>query len=154
MGEKVRNKATFRAMRERVGMTRKTMAECMGVTVKSVKYWESPKSMRFPPDDAWDLLEDALDWQHGIIDYTLGKIEEMVDAAGGVTPDAIMLPYWLSADDYEENSGDSKYGLNGDWNMANANARVLEVYLESIGVRVKWTDYNPADPAPDLPEGV
>ena len=149
MAENTRSKAEFRAIRERTGMTRKTVADCMGVTVKSVKYWESPKSRRLPPQDAWDLLDDALDWQHSVIEYTLGKIEQMVDAAGGVTPDAIKLPYWLSAHEYEENSGDSQYGLKGDWNMANANARALEIYLESIGMKVVWQGVDPADPSPD-----
>ena len=55
-----RTKSEFRALRERVGLTRDTLAELLGVTVRSVRYWESLDSLRYPPEDAWHVLDDAL----------------------------------------------------------------------------------------------
>lgn len=141
-----RTKAQFRAMRERVGMTRETMAELIGVSVRSVRYWETIDSKRFPPQDAWDVLDDALEHQRAIITFTLNKVTEIIKEMGE-TPEAIRLPYWLSRKQYEEGSEDSKYGLNGDWHMANANAQTIAIILETQGIDVEWEDFNPANPA-------
>ena len=44
------NKAEFRAMREMVGMTQATLADALGVEVRSVKRWESPSAPQVPPE--------------------------------------------------------------------------------------------------------
>ena len=80
-----------------------------------------------------------------IVDYTLKKFVSIAEAAGSM-PDHVELPYWLSKAQYDEGSTDAAYGLDGDWNMANANARVIAIRLEAVGVRVEWVDYNPARP--------
>ena len=139
-----RTKSEFRALRERVGLTRETMANLIGVSVRSVRYWESLNSLRYPPQDAWDIIDDALEHQRNIVAYTLETVAKMVHDAGEM-PEYVSLPYWLCRKDYEAGSEDSKYGLEGDWHMANANAMVVSVLLESQGIEVKWVDYGDND---------
>lgn len=143
--ETPRTKAEFRYIRERVGISHALMAKIMGCTTRSVRYWEDPTSLRYPPQDAWDMLDEALEYQDTIVEYTLKKFVSIAEAAGSM-PDHVELPYWLSKAQYDEGSTDAAYGLDGDWNMANANARVIAIRLEAVGVRVEWVDYNPARP--------
>ena len=139
-----RTKSEFRALRERVGLTRDTLADILGVTVRSVRYWESLDSLRYPPDDAWHVLDDALEHQRAIVAYTLDVVAQMIRDEGE-KPAYVTLPYWLCRKDYEEGSEDSKYGLNGDWHMANANALAVSILLEAQGIEVRWIDFNPSE---------
>ena len=48
-----RNKATFRAMRETLGLTQQSLADRLNVKVLSVKRWEMPK---YPQQAGWTQI--------------------------------------------------------------------------------------------------
>lgn len=139
----MRTKNEFRAIRERVGITQAAMARMMGVSQRSVRYWEDADSMRNPPDEAWEILDEALDAQRHGIDVAMTKVDEIV-ADMGHEPGKISLPYWLSESDYMEHSTDANMGVAGDWRMANANNMALAIRLEERGFEVEWTNGNPS----------
>ena len=137
----MQSKAEFRAIREMVGMTQATLAGALGVQERSVRRWESEEAPQMPPQDAWELLWAAEERQEQVIDYALRKLDE----SGA---QAVRLPYWASQRDYSEHSTDSALGAQGDWRMANANARALASILSEEGIEVEWVDgkENPALP--------
>lgn len=139
------NKAEFHAIREMVGMTQQALADELGVMVRSVKRWESKRAPQVPPQEACDVLEAALERQHEVVTFALDKVHDVTDRQG-VPPKAVVLPYWSSAEDYEERSTDAALGVEGDWRMANANARALASALWAEGVDVMWDGSNPARP--------
>jgi transcriptional regulator with XRE-family HTH domain len=141
----MRSKSEFKATRERVGITQAALASIMGVSQRSVRYWEHPISQRQPPEEAWRILDDALDRQRQVVSFALQKVDEAEETAG-TKPNAVRLPYWLTEGDYVQWSTDSELGIIGDWRMANANNQVLAIILEERGVNVEWVDGNPARP--------
>ena len=141
----MRSKSEFKAIRERVGITQAALASIMGVSQRSVRYWEHPISQRQPPEEAWRILDDALDRQRQVVSFALQKVDEAGETAGA-KPNAVRLPYWLTEGDYVQWSTDSELGIIGDWRMANANNQVLAIILEERGVNVEWVDGNPARP--------
>jgi len=141
----MRSKSEFKAIRERVGITQAALASIMGVSQRSVRYWEHPISQRQPPEEAWRILDDALDRQRKVVAFALQNVDEAKETAG-TKPNAVRLPYWLTEGDYVQWSTDSELGIIGDWRMANANNQVLAIILEERGVNVEWVDGNPARP--------
>ena len=139
----MRNKAEFRAIREAVGMTQAALADELGVEARSVKRWESPAAAQQPPQDAWDVLDAALDRQREFVGFALDKVHDVMDETGGA-PQSVVLTYWANADEYEAASTDAAMGVDGDWRMANANARALAAILWAEGVDVLWDGTNPA----------
>lgn len=131
-----RTKAEFRAIRETVGMTQGALARELGVEVRSVKRWESHTAPQVPPQDAWDVLDAALETQQRGIAAALGKVDELAKERGAC-PKSVMLPYWTSQDAYDE---DHYVDDGGDWRMANATNRMLAERLHERGIRVEWTD--------------
>lgn len=138
----MQSKAEFRAIREMVGMTQATLAGALGVQERSVRRWESEEAPQMPPEDAWEFLWAAEDRQGEVIEYALAKLE-MLDS-----PPRVQLPCWASQRDYEAFSTDAKHGVQGDYRMANANARVLAAILTEDGITVEFVDgkSNPALP--------
>ena len=141
-----RTKEQFRAIRERVGITQAELSRIMGVSQRSVRYWENPLAQRTPPDEAWRILDDALCQQRRGIALALQRVEKIIYEMGD-EPDAIELPYWLSEGDYAQWSTDAKLGVIGDWRMANANNLALSIRLEERGIMVRWVSGNPARPS-------
>lgn len=141
----MRTKSEFRAIRERVGISHAALASMMGVSQRSVRYWENPVSQRYPPEEAWKILDDALREQQRAIAFAMQKIdwaEDITDAP----PSAVRLPYWLTEGDYVSWSTDAMLGVAGDWRMANANNLALSIRLEEMGIPVEWVDGNPTAP--------
>lgn len=137
MEEEKRTLAEFRAIREMVGMTQGMLAEELGVNPRSVRRWESADYDGYqPPQDAWDVLDDALDTQRRGIAAALGKVDEIVKERG-TAPDSVQLPYWTSQDAYDRHH---YIDDGGDWRMANATNLMLAAALHERGVRVDWTD--------------
>lgn len=142
----MRPKQEFRAIRERVGITQALLARTMGVSQRSVRYWEDPTSPRNPPEHAWHILDDALREQQRGIAFALHKYDAIVRDMDDVEPSVVELPYWLSEGDYLEHSTDAALGVAGDWRMANANNLALALRLEERGAIVHWVAGNPARP--------
>ena len=141
----MRTKQEFRATRERVGMSQAYLARLMGVSTRSVRYWEDANSQRVPPDEAWEILGKALRRQREVISFAYSKVDEVADRIGHM-PESVQLPYWLSESEYNTLSTDAAYGLDGDWRMANANSIIFAAILEADGVEVEWVEGNPARP--------
>lgn len=137
MADGKRTLAEFRAIRETVGMTQGMLAEELGVEPRSVRRWESPSAPQVPPQDAWDVLDFALDTQRQGIAAALGEIDRMAQERGAY-PESVMLPYWLSQDAHDEGH---YVDDGGDWRrMVNATNRVLAYALHERGIDAEWSD--------------
>ena len=131
MGSRVGSRAEFRAIRECVGASRQFLADKLGVAERSVKRWEDPRYAE-PPQDAWALLYGMLESQRRMIDSALDLAEDMIEKAGR-EPAAFRLNYYRSQNQYEIAGRD-----DGDYNIANANARAVATALDAMGYSVEW----------------
>lgn len=128
----MKEKARFRLLRETVGMTQAAMASALGVEVRSVKRWESQEVPQVPPQDAWDLLGDALADQ-----------DRAVGAALGSPP--ARLPYWTGGAEHAQWSDDP----SADWRMDNATQRRIWATLRDRGLEPEVVDGRGREAAPD-----
>lgn len=130
-----RSKAEFRALREMVGMTQQHMARLLDVEVRSVKRWESSSMPTYhAPQDAWDILDDAIAIQRRAVSFALGKVDEIAQDAGH-DPATVELVYWASQEDYKTHHSVDD---GGDWRQANANSRLVAFALHERGIAVRW----------------
>lgn len=138
--EMERTKAEFRAVREMVGMSQQELADALDVQVLSVKRWERPDIDGCePPDDAWDVLDDARKLQRQVVDFGISKVGQMaVDLKAEA--EAVVLTYWRTQDAYDTAHPDEP----GVYTMANANARLIADKLESFGYMVRFI-YSPEE---------
>lgn len=127
-----KDKTQFRAYREMVGMTQQDFAKEMGVTVESVKKWENPKYSQVPPNDAWDILENAVDRQIKMIDFAIKKFESLKDEFE--EKPGVMLPYWRTQEEFEK----AHPNENGSFTMANANTRLVAFELTRRGYHINF----------------
>lgn len=122
-----RNKATFRAMRETLGLTQQSLADRLNVKVLSVKRWEMPKYPQQAPNRVWQLLEDLQTVQ-----------DAHVSKATETGADDVTLPYWMSAQDFTDFAGESEPAET--WTEANATRRAIAQALREDGHNVTWHD--------------
>lgn len=147
-----RDRAEFRAIRETVGMTQQALADMLAVQVRSVKRWEQDNLHGWyePPDEAWQVLHDALDAQGVAVDAALDKVRE-IEQQQGHAPEYVYLTYWLSQVDYVSWSTDAQLGVASDWRMANANTRAAATALREHGYEVRFVNGAPvASPPADI----
>lgn len=129
----MRSKADFKALRELVGMSRAVLADRLDVSQRSVRRWESPDYDWQPPQDAWDVLDEARKRQLEIVTYAVHKIKGIEREMGG-TPEQVDLTYWHNEEEYIAAHPDE--GV--DWQMANANSRLVAHELERLKYRVSF----------------
>nr|DAQ31604.1 MAG TPA: helix-turn-helix domain protein [Caudoviricetes sp.] len=131
----MRSKQEFKALREQVGMSQTDLALALGVAERSVKRWESIKYSNYSaPQDAWDILDDALNLQRQVISAALGQIDEAAQEVGGY-PASVKLVYWSSQAEYDEYHCVDD---DGDWRQANATARIVSYALHERGIETDW----------------
>lgn len=140
----MRTKAEFRALREMAGITQQHLADELGVQVRSVKRWESPDAPQHAPQDAWDVLDEALREQQEAILAALSIVDEMTEKLGEA-PRAIRLPYWASQEHYDAHASDSVMGMLGlmggeSYRQADATIRALAAILMTEGHAIEWAD--------------
>ena len=131
----MRSKQEFKALREQVGMSQTDLALALDVSERSVKRWESVKYKEYnAPQDAWDILDDALKLQRQVVAAALGQVEEAAQTVGDY-PESVKLVYWTSQDEY-----DKLHCIDdgGDWRQANATARVVSYALSERGIATDW----------------
>lgn len=128
--KKVRTKAQFRAMRDRVGLSQQDVADELGVNLKTVKRWEKPGNDCFPPEDAWSLLEHGLSIQRRQIDYAFEVADDQIEQTGKL-PEQVVLTYYRDQQMYDDHGRDF-----GRFGQANAAARAVAFVLEDIGCNV------------------
>lgn len=131
----MRNKQEFKALREQVGMSQTDLALALGVSERSVKRWESIKYKEYnAPQDAWDILDDALKLQRQVVAAALGQIDEAAQEVGGY-PASVKLVYWSTQAEYDEHHCVDD---DGDWRQANATARIVSYALHERGIETDW----------------
>lgn len=129
-----RSKASFKALRETLGMSQQLLAELLHVDLRSVKRWESPTATAYKaaPDDAWELLESYAEKQAWVVETALDDVAETEERHG--EPDVVSLTYWTSADQFEA----AHPGWGQFWQMANANSRLIAWTLRNEGYQVDF----------------
>lgn len=127
-----RTKAGFKALRERVGLSQQDVATELEVNVKTVKRWEQPQFPYDAPEDAWELLEHALEVQKKQVEYAASVLKEQIDEFGKM-PDQVTLTY------YRDQAMHDRHGReSGSYGQANANARAAAAELERMGANVAF----------------
>lgn len=130
-----RSKAELKALREVVGLRQCDLARVLDVKERSVKRWESPAYPTYhAPQDAWDILEDALRLQQSGVESAVEIVEEWHER-GGKAPREVTLIYWQSEDDYREHHSPAD---GGSWRQANANSRATYAALTALGYQVRF----------------
>ena len=105
-------KATFRALREMVGLSQSEVAAALGYSVQSVKKWERAESPEYRvPERAAEYMEREFD---------AFRREVMSELSSVDGPEEVTLPY----DRMDQ--------------RANAASRAVASVLMSKGVRVRW----------------
>ena len=106
-------------------MSQQALADSLHVDKRSIQRWEAPGNAWTPPEDAWEIVYDARERQQMVVENAL----QVADGHGGAP---VSLTYWKSQADYE------RAGHGGDYQMANANARMIAFVLEMEGREVSF----------------
>ena len=122
------NKATFRALRDEVGLSQADFAALMGVHLNSVKRWENPNFSQQPPADAFATLDDLLNERDFLVRKTLHN-----GALDFEHAQAITLTYYRDQAEFELFGRDE-----GNFKIANANARAVARALKERGLTVDF----------------
>lgn len=120
------NKATFRALREEVGLSQADFAALMGVHTNSVKRWEHTGFSQQPPAAAFAILGDLLNRRDFLVDETLRN-----DALDFGCAKTITLTYFRDQHEFDLFGRDT-----GNFKAANANTRALARALKERGLTV------------------
>lgn len=132
MSDTTRSKADFKALRERVGLLQTDVAKKLGVNVRSVKRWEDPSFPNHAPEDAWAMLDEAMDIQKQQVSYACAVVAKQVEDTGFV-PDRVNVTYFRDQETFD------RYGRDdGPFGQANANARAVATALEQRGIKVTF----------------
>ena len=122
-----RSKADFKALREIVGMSQQVLADALQVDKRSIQRWEAPTNEWRPPADAWEVLDAAREQQR----WTVANALEVVRSTENLHA-SVELTYWKSQEESE------RAGHGGDYQMANANVRIIAAILEQEGRAVSF----------------
>lgn len=106
--------AQLKAMREMAGHSQQSLADALGVHVRTVSRWE--RGALQVPDDAFVFLDEALDRQAALVEKALGKV------AGA---SAVQLNYARSQAEFDAAHPDD----GGYFGEANAAARQVAFQL-------------------------
>lgn len=121
------NKATFRATRERIGLSQKDLANLLGCSAETIKQWERPSGNE-PSDRAWAFMEDALAEHENAVHTSVDVVRRQIEDAG-YKPTHVNLLVYRSQHDYD------MYGRDeGVFSMVNARARDVAAILADMGI--------------------
>lgn len=123
MTNTIRNKATFRAMREQAGYTKTEFANHLGVNKNSVWRWESEEFDNEPPEDVWETLENIIEKQLDTVEKTMAAIRKYENDYGR-PPKKVKLTYYRTQKEYDEQGRDK-----ADVRTINAATRFLGTTL-------------------------
>lgn len=132
MSDTTRSKADFKCLRERVGLSQQDVASALGVNIRSVKRWEDPSFPNHAPEDAWAVLDNAMEVQRQQVSYACAVVAQQVESFG-MEPVTVPITYYKDQAMYDE------YGRDpGPFGQANANARAVATALEQRGINVTF----------------
>ena len=127
-----RSKADYRVLRDLLDIPQAWIAKRLGVSVQTVKNWESPKNFYPPRREAWGLLESL--WAEA--DHKAAAQVDIASQAAsiardnGIEPAPIILTYWPSIKEFEREA----LGEESSWRVANAATRIAADRLRVLGL--------------------
>ena len=130
------NKATCRALRERVGLSQSDVAKLAGVTVDSVKNWENPKRPSAYPDDVIEELSRMLSGMRARAEEAADMVADEFAGAKTVT-----MTYWRTQAEHDALAADGAF-----FGHVNAQSRLCADMLERRGFEVAFA--YPEEPGP------
>lgn len=128
-------KAQFRAIRERIGVTQKMLANHFGNDISTVKRWEKPGYFN-PPEDVCEWLETMLEAHMQAVDTVMKTLDKTLEEAvesQGKPPTHINLFYYRSQEHFDRLGRDK-----GNYSVVNARTREVAVLLEARGIKVRF----------------
>ncbi|TCD53863.1 XRE family transcriptional regulator [Alloscardovia theropitheci] len=127
------SKADFRALRDKLGLSCRDVADALGLSERTVKNWEKQSHPKNPPDDVWQWLKNQEITYYKAIEESVNLVKEAVQAADGVAPRVITLTYYRGQDDY------NRYGRDpGSYHVVNTRTRAVALELERLGYSVHY----------------
>ena len=125
--------ATFRAIRETIGLTQGDVAKALGVSLRTVKRWEHPDRQE-PPEDAWEWLLGMLERHDAAVD---AMVDEALALAREHGPEAVSITYYREQSQYDACGRD-----DGPYGFVNSIARevALDLAVEGIETEFRYQD--------------
>lgn len=128
----IRSKATFRAIRQMLGLSHKDVAELLDINeIRNIRRWESPTSQLQPPERAWELLENMHD---AFIHDAADQVATIQKLSKTKKPNTIQLKYYINKEDFLAEHPDD-YPL---FTYANTQSRLVAMSLENLGYDVEF----------------
>ncbi len=130
--DKLTRKATFRSIRERLGLSQYWLAGELGIREVTLRHWESPSTRLQPSEDGMELLlELEENFDNGI--YTAVEVVLEQTASLPVEISTVDLKYYATQDRYDELHPNE----HGCYGYANAITREVKHQLELKGYNVR-----------------
>ena len=125
------SRAQFRAIRTRVGLSQRDLAQNTSVSLETVKKWEKPGN--FPPSEAaWKYLETMFALHVQAVQTAVEAAKEQ-EKKIGYRPEFIQLTLFRSQAEYNQFGRDA-----GNVHIVNARVMEVAVVLESQGYEVRF----------------
>ena len=121
--------ATFRALRETIGLTQGDVAKALGVSLRTVKRWEHP-DWQEPPEDARAWLLDMHDRHDAAVDAMVDKAMALVREHG---PEVVSITYYRDQSQYDACGKD-----DGPYGFVNSIAREVALDLNGEGIETEF----------------
>ena len=129
-----RRKENFKPLRELVGMSQAHLAKELGIDPRSVRRWEDVHKKGYTPmAAAWNILEEKQKAQMAACDAAISMVERYEE--NGIVSDTVTLTYWPNAIEY---AGRHPEEDPANWQMANANTRLVAHQLMRMGYNVQF----------------